>query len=234
MRTAARTRLPVRAAWNSISSKSPTPAATLPTVPQRPFPIRPDLSAGVLKRIPEPAAQRMAHLVMEQEVNRQGRSPKPPGLKVRRHPGLPGKPGFQPQRGRVAGHRLAEGLALLVRRLHRVGEGNAGLAAGIAGRPARILLPGRRRGGHLAQRGVRILPLLTALTRPARLTLLTLLARGCLARPRRTAVGGRDRRLAVQRDRPVDLARATVGSGAGGAATHTRLVPPPAPGGGVA
>ena len=142
----------------------------------------------MLKRIPEPAAQRVPHLVMEQEVDRQGRSLKQPGLKVRRHPGLPGKHGFQPERGRVAGHRLAERLALLVRGLHRVGERDPGLT-GIARRSARVLLRGRRRRGYLAQRGIGVWPLLAGWAWP------TLLTGPSVARPTRTSVGGLGGRL---------------------------------------
>jgi hypothetical protein len=51
-------------------------------------------SASTLKRIPETAAKRMAHLVMQQEVDWQRRTLQQPGLKVRGHPRFPGEDGF--------------------------------------------------------------------------------------------------------------------------------------------
>src|SRR6202034_413544 len=173
MRTAARTWLPVRAAWNSISSNSSTPA-TLPTVPQRPFCICPDLAARALKRVPETAPQRVACLVVEEEVDRQRRSLEKPGLKVGRHPRRPCEHRLEPEGGGVSGYRLAERLALLVRGLHRVGQGDPGLPAGIARRTARILIPGRRRGHDWAQHRMGTRLLLAVL--PAALAALAVLA----------------------------------------------------------
>src|SRR5215472_7030080 len=128
MRAAARVWLPVRAAWNSISSNSSTPA-TFTTVPTRPFANRaytsaisrfpapwltqgltglpdwpalpPALPAGTFERVPESPAQRMPDFVMQQEVNGQRRPLEQPGLQVRRHPGLPGEHRLEPQRRSV-------------------------------------------------------------------------------------------------------------------------------------
>ena len=54
------------------------------------------LSARPLKRVPEPAAQRVPYLVMQEGVDRQRRILKQPGLQVRWHARLAGKDSLQP------------------------------------------------------------------------------------------------------------------------------------------
>src|SRR6266568_4786446 len=113
MRDAARAWLPVRAAWNSISSNSSTPA-TFTTVPTRPFANRaytsalprfaPDplpagltgLPTGTFERVPEPPAQCVPDLVMQEEVDGQRRALQQPRLQVRGHARLARQDRLQP------------------------------------------------------------------------------------------------------------------------------------------
>jgi hypothetical protein len=79
---------------------------------------------GALKRIPEPAPERVPDLVVQQRVDGQGGALQQPRLEVGRHPGLAGEHCLEPERGSVPGHRLTEAEPLGVRRLHRLANGH--------------------------------------------------------------------------------------------------------------
>jgi hypothetical protein len=66
------------------------------------------LTARAFEGVPETAAQRVAHLVVQQKVDRQRRTLQQPCLQVGGHPRLSREHRFQPERGRVAGHGVAE------------------------------------------------------------------------------------------------------------------------------
>src|SRR5216683_1677299 len=142
IRTAARLWLPVRAALTSIvSNSSPDRSTTLDTLPTAAVdnPGAFLLPAGALERVPETAAQRMPDLIVQQEVDRQRRALQQPRLQVRRHARLPGQHRLQPQRRGIPGHRTAELLAFLVRRLHGLRQRHAGR------RTPRVLVAGAGR-----------------------------------------------------------------------------------------
>src|SRR5712691_10806696 len=92
------------------------------------------LPAGALERVPETPAQRVPYLVVQQEVDRQRRTLQQPGLEVRWHARLACQHRLQPQRRGVPGHRTAELLALLVRRLHGLRQRDAAAVLVAAGR----------------------------------------------------------------------------------------------------
>src|SRR5712691_2602681 len=97
------------------------------------------LPAGALERVPETPAQRVPYLVVQQEVDRQRRTLQQPGLEVGWHARLARQHRLQPQRRGVPGHRTAELLALLMRRLHGLRQRDAAailVAAGRGGRAA--------------------------------------------------------------------------------------------------
>ena len=102
------------------------------------------LAACSLKCVPETAAQRVPHLVVQQEVDRQRRPLQKPRLKVRGHPRLSGEYGLKPQRRSVTRHRFAERLAFLVCRLHRVPERDAGRTARVTAGADKAYGAGRR------------------------------------------------------------------------------------------
>ena len=106
----------------------------------------------MLQGIPEPAPQCVPYLIVQQEVDGQRRPLKEPGLKVGRHPRLPGKHRLQPQRRGLACHGSAKLLALVVCRLNGLSQRDRGLAVLIANRTRGVQ---RAVAAHVADRGAR-------------------------------------------------------------------------------
>src|SRR6266571_989548 len=80
----------------------------------------------------------MAHLIMKQRVDRQGRILEKSRFEVRRHPRLTGQNGFEPQRWSVPRHGLAKAEAFPVRGLDCLSEGYHGRLYRGVRRPAHL------------------------------------------------------------------------------------------------
>jgi hypothetical protein len=76
------------------------------------------LVAGPLECVPEPAAQCVPYLVMQQRIDRQCRPLQQSRLEIRRHARLPCQHSLEPQRRGISRHGLAESEALRVRGLN--------------------------------------------------------------------------------------------------------------------